>query len=69
METDSICFLSFCFFSLFAGKIISNYLYPEPDTFLEAYGGCEDQDEQTIKFETISSDEKSIDALISKNPR
>jgi hypothetical protein len=53
METESVYFWSFCLLSLFAGKVVSNYLFPEPAKFLEAYGGCDCREDDTKKFETV----------------
>ena len=49
METETFYFWGFCLFSLFLGKAISTYLFPEPAKFLEAYGGCECGDEDCKK--------------------
>jgi hypothetical protein len=54
METELVCFWSICFVSLFIGKIISHYLFPEPAVFLEAYGGCECGRDSCKKIDAIN---------------
>ncbi len=59
METESFYFWSFCLLSLFVGKVISNYLFPEPAKFLEAYGGCDCGRDGCEKIDTLDRRGKS----------
>jgi hypothetical protein len=40
MDNDQFLFWTVCLGSIFLARVISNYLFPEPSEFLEAYGGC-----------------------------
>ncbi len=41
MDMDTTIFWSFCLISLFIGKAVSDYIFPNPRMFLEEYGGCD----------------------------
>lgn len=64
MEIDSFDFWCVCLLSLFLGRVISSYLFPEPAKFLEAYGGCECDNEDYKKFDVIYSRGKRYRRLI-----
>jgi hypothetical protein len=69
MVDDSFIFWTICISSLFVGKIISNFLFPEPAKFLEAYGGCDcgrDICEKIDTFEHRGKSYRRIDIQESK---
>jgi hypothetical protein len=59
MPDDSFIFWTICLASLFAGKVVSNFLFPEPAKFLEAYGGCDCGRDGCEKIDSINHRGKS----------
>jgi hypothetical protein len=64
MDTDTTMFWSFCLISLFIGKVVSDYLFPNPKVFLEAYGGCDCGREECKKIDVIHSHGKMYRRII-----
>ena len=69
MDTDTTMFWSFCLISLFIGKVVSDYLFPNPKMFLEAYGGCECGSDGCEKIDVIYSHGKRYRRIIQESSK
>jgi len=69
MDMDTTMFWSFCLISLFIGKVVSNYLFPNPGMFLEAYGGCECDQDGCEKIDVIYSHGKRYRRIIQESSK
>jgi hypothetical protein len=45
MTDNPLIFLSFCFGTLYLANVANKFLFPNPHKSLEAYGGCNSDDD------------------------
>lgn len=53
MTDDLFLFWTICVGSLFLANVITNCFFPNPSKFLEAYGGCDCEENECKKIESI----------------